>query len=75
MSEPLTTLEPWLDKKRLADHFSCSTRSIENALAAGMPHARIFGRPKFQVSTVEPWLEQHGYLDYDGQPNERAGGA
>jgi hypothetical protein len=28
-----------------------------------MPHTRIFGRPKFQVSTVEPWLERHGYIE------------
>ena len=27
-----------------------------------MPHAVIFGRVKFQVSQVEPWLEAHGYL-------------
>jgi hypothetical protein len=27
-----------------------------------MPHVVIFGRVKFKVSDVEPWLEQHGYL-------------
>ena len=54
--------EPWLDRKKLAGHFSCSVRSIELALAEGMPHALVFGRVKFQVSAVEPWLEANGYL-------------
>jgi hypothetical protein len=54
--------EPWLDRKRLADHYSCSVRSIELALAEGMPHAIAFGRVKFQVSKVEPWLWERGYL-------------
>ena len=63
--------EPWLDKRRLADHYSCSVRSIENALAEGMPHARIFGRPKFKVTEVEPWLEAHGYLE---RPEHGLGG-
>ena len=44
------TGEPWLDRKKLADHYSCSVRSVELALAEGMPHAVVFGRVKFQVS-------------------------
>jgi 5-methylcytosine-specific restriction endonuclease McrA len=58
MSDPVMT--PWLDKEGLAEHFACSTRSIEMAQAEGMPHARIFGRPKFQVPEVEAWLERTG---------------
>ena len=42
--------EPWLDKRGLAEHLSCSVRSIQTALAEGLPHAVIFGRVKFQVS-------------------------
>ena len=57
LAELLRGSEPWLDKRGLADHLACSVRSIETALAEGMPHAVIFGRPKFQVSEVEPWLE------------------
>ena len=41
--------EPWLDKRALAAHLSCSVRSIETAVADGMPHAVIFGRVKFRV--------------------------
>jgi len=41
-------------------------RSVENAVAEGMPHAVIFGRVKFQVAEVEPWLEQAGYLSRRG---------
>jgi hypothetical protein len=54
--------EPFLDRKKLADHYSCSVRSIELALSEGMPHKIGFGRVKFQVSKVEPWLREHGYL-------------
>ena len=57
------TGEPWLDRKKLAAHYSCSVRSIELALAEGLPHAIAFGRVKFQVSAIEPWLEQHGYIE------------
>jgi hypothetical protein len=56
----------WLDKRGLADHLACSIRSIETAVSEGMPHAVIFGRIKFQVDDVEPWLEQHGYLERRG---------
>jgi hypothetical protein len=54
--------EPWIDKRGLAEHLSCSVRSIQTALAEGLPHAVIFGRVKFQVPTVEQWLEEHGHL-------------
>ena len=67
------TLEPWLDKRGLAEHLSCSVRSIQTALAEGMPHAIIFGRVKFRVSEVEPWLEARGHLSAqaDGADNLR----
>jgi hypothetical protein len=59
--------EPWLDKRGLATHLACSVRSIQTALAEGLPHAVIFGRIKFRVSEVEPWLEAHGYLARRGE--------
>ena len=62
MTAHATITEPWLDKRGLAQHLSCSVRSVETALAQGIPHAVIFGRPKFRVSEIEPWLEEHGYL-------------
>jgi hypothetical protein len=52
----------WLDKRALAEHLACSVRSIETAVAEGMPHAVIFGRVKFQIDDVEAWLEAHGHL-------------
>jgi hypothetical protein len=62
----VTHLEPWLDKRGLAAHLCCSIRSVETALAEGLPHAVIFGRVKFQVSAVEPWLEAHGCCAHTG---------
>jgi hypothetical protein len=58
--------EQWLDKKGIAKHLSCSTRSIELAIVDGMPHAIIFGRAKFHASEVETWLEETGRLDRRG---------
>jgi hypothetical protein len=54
--------EPWLTKAAAAEFWGCSERSIELAMERGMPHARIFGRPKFRPSEVEPWLEENGLL-------------
>jgi hypothetical protein len=62
-------LEPWLDKRGLAAHLACSVRSIQTALAEGMPHAVIFGRVKFRVSEVEPWLKARGHLVRAGEPD------
>lgn len=67
MSGHATGAEPWLDKRALAAHLSCSVRSIQTALAEGMPHAVIFGRVKFQTADAEAWLEQHGYLQRQGE--------
>jgi hypothetical protein len=75
-------IEPWLDKRGLAEHLACSVRSIQTALAEGVPHAVIFGRIKFRVSEVEPWLQSRGYLTRPGADAdtlstdiERPGGA
>jgi phage terminase Nu1 subunit (DNA packaging protein) len=54
--------EAWLDKRKLADHCSCSVRTIETWMAAGMPRWTLGGRPKFRVSEVERWLLGAGYL-------------
>ncbi len=62
MNAHVQGLEPWLDKKGLAEHLCCSVRSLQTALADGLPHVVIFGRVKFRVSEVEPWLEANGYL-------------
>ena len=56
-------LEPWLDKKALAEYLGCGERWIEYRMDEGMPHARIAGRIKFRATEVEPWLERHGYME------------
>jgi len=59
----------WLDKRGLAQHLACSTRTIEIAVTEGMPHAVIFGRLKFRADEVETWLEQTGHLERRGTLN------
>jgi hypothetical protein len=61
--------ERWLDKRACAEHFGCSVRSIEQAMHDGLPHAVIFGRPKFQATDVEQWLERMGRLERRGTLN------
>jgi hypothetical protein len=58
--------EPWLSKQDLARHFACSVRSVEFAVADGMPHAIVFGRVKFRASEAEIWLEKNGRLERRG---------
>jgi hypothetical protein len=54
--------EPWLSIAAAAAYWDCSERSIKYALADGMPHSYIFGRPKMLASEVEPWLIATGRL-------------
>jgi hypothetical protein len=58
-------LEPWLDKRALANHLGCGIRWIEMRTAEGMPSAIIAGRRKFRASEVEEWLERAGHLRRD----------
>jgi hypothetical protein len=60
-------LEPWLDKKGIADHYACSERWIALRMAEGMPHTHIAGRAKFKVSETEPWLDSHGFIERRGE--------
>jgi hypothetical protein len=50
--------EPWLSKKQLAAHLGYSTRWVELRVKDGMPHQRWGGHLRFQVSEVEPWLNE-----------------
>lgn len=59
----VTALEPWLDKRGLADHLGCGIRWVEMRVAEGMPCTMIAGRRKFKVSEVEPWLERAGHIE------------
>lgn len=59
-------LEPWLDKRGIADHLGCGIRWIEMRVAEGMPSATIAGRRKFRASEVEEWLERAGHLRRSG---------
>jgi hypothetical protein len=68
MADVIAATSGWLDKRGLAQHLACSVRSIELAVAEGMPHAIIFGRAKFQADEVERWLEQTGRLQRRGDP-------
>ena len=57
----VVALEKWLDKRGLAEHYSCGVRWIEQRVAEGMPSEMIAGKRKFRVSETDPWLERAGY--------------
>jgi hypothetical protein len=59
-------MERWLDKRGLAEHLSCSVRSLELLIKEGMPHAIVVGRVKFRASEVEKWMERNG-LEHRGE--------
>jgi hypothetical protein len=54
--------EPWLDRRKLADHLSVSERTVDYWRDAGLPEWVLGGRAKFRLSEVEPWLVEHGHL-------------
>ncbi len=61
------TVSPgWYDKEGLAKHFACSVSWVEKRTQEGMPCARIAGRLKFKLTEVEPWLEDHDYIERKG---------
>jgi hypothetical protein len=63
MSERVTYLEAWLDKRALAGHLGCSERWLEYRAREGMPSWKIAGRVKFRPSEVEAWLIANGHLE------------
>lgn len=56
---PRSGSEAWLTKRRLADYFQVSERTIERWTSAGMPCLRPpLGRTvRYRVSVCEAWLE------------------
>lgn len=69
----VVALEPWIDRRGLADYLGCSVRWLEDRQKDGIPHAILAGRIKYKVSRVEPWLEANGYLKvHEGEPGGQA---
>jgi hypothetical protein len=54
--------EPLLDRRKLADHFSVSERTVDYWRDDGLPEWVLAGRAKFKASEVEGWLARRGEL-------------
>jgi hypothetical protein len=63
------TLERWVPKRTVAEHFDVSERTVERWVndprytrnGRGCPHRRVFGSPvRFQIGAVEVWLDEPG---------------
>jgi excisionase family DNA binding protein len=49
--------EPWLTKRRLAEYFQVSVRTIERWTTAGMPCLRCGRTVRYRISACEAWLQ------------------
>jgi excisionase family DNA binding protein len=54
---PRAGSEPWLTKRRLADYFQVSVRTIERWTTRGLPCLRVGRTVRYRVSACEAWLE------------------
>jgi hypothetical protein len=61
----VTQLEPYVDKRAIAEHYSCGVRTVEEWLRQGAPSALIAGRRKFRLSVLDPWLRRASLIDED----------
>lgn len=59
--------EPFITKDQLANHLGFSKRWVEHRVAEGMPHFRVGGRLRFQVSTAIGWLSEQEGFNYGGK--------
>jgi hypothetical protein len=50
--------EPWVTKRRLAEHLGVTTRWIELQQQRGLPHLRMPGINRYRISEVETWLRE-----------------
>lgn len=51
------TGEPWLTRKRLAEHFEVSERTIQRWQAMGMPCIARGRTVRYRATAAEAWLE------------------
>jgi len=51
--------EPWLSRRRLAEHFEVSERTLQRWQSEGMPAIRRGRTVRYRASAVEAWLERH----------------
>jgi hypothetical protein len=52
-----TNWEPYRTKVQLADHYRCTTRTIENWQRAGMPSTFRGRKRLYRVSETDAWHE------------------
>jgi hypothetical protein len=60
MLATVTTLEPWVNKRAIAQHYGRTTRWVELRMTEGMPHRKDTPTawPMFRLSEVDAWLAE-----------------
>jgi excisionase family DNA binding protein len=54
---PRWASEPWLSRRRLAEHLKVSERTLQRWQADGMPSIARGRTVRYRASAVEAWLE------------------
>jgi phage terminase Nu1 subunit (DNA packaging protein) len=53
-------LEPWVDKKTIANHFGVSWQTVDRWRQRGCPHKRIGNAVRFRLTAVDAWFQKEG---------------
>src|SRR5258705_6445715 len=54
-------IEPWVTKETLRQHYKMGIRTINYAMALGLPSHHLGRNVRFKMSEVQVWLEKNGY--------------
>lgn len=52
--------EPWVNAKRVAEHFQVSTRTVQRWKGRGAPFLPAGGSVRYKISALESWLRGAG---------------
>lgn len=58
---PAAADEPWVSKRKVAEHFGVSTRTIERWMDRGLPHDRPYGdrgHVRFKLGLCDDWAQR-----------------
>lgn len=68
------TVERYLSKQGLAEHYAMSVRWVEQKMQDGLPVADYMdGRARFRLSETDTWLRQRGHLSANRPKGPRRG--
>src|SRR5688500_18368749 len=61
VTSPVIPIEPLVTKKTLCEHYQMALRTLDYAIALGLPVVPVGRNIRFKFSQVQPWFEKNGY--------------